>query len=142
MSLVPGKLNGPVLTSELCYFEEAMYFFITIRVLFATSERNDHLESKVQDQQDELEMLRGEIRRLQAPPLTQFKVYKTSSQSNLGWDKEVIASTGLDGVVKVLRTGVYNIAVNVSTLGADNTLVMLVKNGETRAQLIASHLST
>ncbi|KAG6608710.1 tumor necrosis factor-like domain [Phytophthora cinnamomi] len=117
---------------------------VTIRVLRATwlakytfdldpvsVERIDILESKLRDQQDELEKLRGEIRGGFSTLFVHSKASQKTENSTLKWEKitsTAIVATGLDGVVKVQRGGTYIIFVNVSSKPGINTPVHLLKN--------------
>ncbi|KAG6594075.1 tumor necrosis factor-like domain [Phytophthora cinnamomi] len=117
---------------------------VTIRVLRATwlakytfdldpvsVERIDILESKLRDQQDELEKLRGEIRGGFSTLFVHSKASQKAENSTLKWEKitsTAIVATGLDGVVKAQRGGTYIIFVNVSSKPGTNTPVHLLKN--------------
>ncbi|CAH0513276.1 unnamed protein product [Peronospora belbahrii] len=95
-------------------------------------ERLDILESKLRDQQEELEKLRGEVQDCGAPLYVKPTASKMSGSSIL-WDaieSDLLISTGLDGKIKMLRGGVYSIAVVVNAVpnNRQNHKVELLKN--------------
>ncbi|CAH0475132.1 unnamed protein product [Peronospora belbahrii] len=94
-------------------------------------ERLDILESKLRDQQEELEKLRGEVQDCGAPLYVKLTASKMSGSSIL-WDaieSDLLISTGLDGKIKMLRGGVYSIAVVVNAVPNNyNYKVELLKN--------------
>ncbi|CAH0521518.1 unnamed protein product [Peronospora belbahrii] len=94
-------------------------------------ERLDILESKLRDQQEEVEKLRGEVQDCGAPLFVKLTASKKSG-SSIVWDaieSDLLISTGLDGKIKMLRGGVYSIAVVVNAVPNDyNYKVELLKN--------------
>lgn len=117
---------------------------VTIRVLRSTwlakysfdlepvsVERIDVLESKLRDQQDELEKLRGEMRDGIASSVVQLKTTQKNNDSVMQWEATTgveFVSNGVDGVVKAQRGGTYIILVTVASVPGSNTFVQLLKN--------------
>ncbi|KAG6956792.1 hypothetical protein JG688_00011256 [Phytophthora aleatoria] len=118
---------------------------VTIRVLRSTwvakyvfdldsdsVERIDVLESKLRDQQDELEKLRGELKSGKAPPFIKLTASTKHGSSILCWDpvqSDECVSSGLDGKIKVRRGGVYNVGAIVTTVPGTSLYAQLLKNG-------------
>ncbi|EGZ06149.1 hypothetical protein PHYSODRAFT_531862, partial [Phytophthora sojae] len=103
-------------------------------------ERIDVVESNLRDQQDALERIRGELSAAQTPPFLRLEASRTRQYSTLSclesrlcWNKAHCAEfavNGEDGVIKILRQGVYRIGgvVNCAPTSYGKT-VMLLKNG-------------
>ncbi|KAE8912965.1 hypothetical protein PF003_g3188 [Phytophthora fragariae] len=80
-------------------------------------ERIDILGSKLRDQQEELEKLRGEIRDDSLPSFAHLQTSRKTSNSTVNWEaisSVDFVSTGIDGVVKAQRGGSYIILVTVT----------------------------
>lgn len=95
-------------------------------------ERIDILESKLRDQQEALEKLRSELKLVEAPPFIKLTTSQKYGSSIMCWDSvksDQFVSNGLDGAVKALREGVYNIGVLATTIAGVNKGVQLLKNG-------------
>ncbi|KAE9089372.1 hypothetical protein PF010_g19020 [Phytophthora fragariae] len=94
-------------------------------------ERIDILGSKLRDQQEELEKLRGEIRDDSLPSFAHLQTSRKTSNSTVNWEaisSVDFVSTGIDGVVKAQRGGSYIILVTVTVGPGTSTPVYLLKN--------------
>ncbi|KAG7378422.1 hypothetical protein PHYBOEH_000377 [Phytophthora boehmeriae] len=99
-------------------------------------ERVDVLESKLRDQQDELEKLRRVLHAYHETVSFNLEASQLDANSNqyLCWNKiesKDIVVSGNDGVIKILLPGVYSLSgiVNVVPTGY-NQQVELLRNGE------------
>ncbi|KAG7375440.1 hypothetical protein PHYPSEUDO_001190 [Phytophthora pseudosyringae] len=97
-------------------------------------ERIDVLESKLRDQQEELERLRGMVDGGDTPLLVKLEATTKTNNSNVNWGKiesDDFIVTGDDGVVKVVHPGLYHVGSIVNCApGNHNRSVQLLKNGE------------
>lgn len=98
-------------------------------------ERIDVLESKLRDQQDELERLRGEVDGGQEVSFIELVASaKDASRSNLLWQGVGSSNFAVDenlGEVKIGHPGVYTIAVVSNAVAySHNQLSYLMKNGD------------
>ncbi|KAE8995504.1 hypothetical protein PR003_g19312 [Phytophthora rubi] len=96
-----------------------------------TIERIDILESKLRDQQDELDAVRLHVDGGRVLPFVQLHATSKNQLTRLIWNKVNSDDfvTGIDGKVKVSRGGVYNVCASVTGNSGGNTTVRLLKNG-------------
>ncbi|KAJ8552160.1 hypothetical protein ON010_g10388 [Phytophthora cinnamomi] len=97
------------------------------------SERIDTVESKLRDQQDALDGVRGELNAIQTPPFICLQATYITQYSRLCWnnaDCVEFTASGDDGIIKIHRQGVYKIGgvVNSAHKSYDQT-IRLLKNG-------------
>ncbi|KAE9278061.1 hypothetical protein PF008_g28708 [Phytophthora fragariae] len=94
-------------------------------------ERIDILESKLRDQQEELEKLRGEVRDGSSPSFVHLHTTRRNNDWTMNWGPTTgvdFVPTGVDGVVKAQRGGSYIILVTVTTVPGASTPANLLKN--------------
>ncbi|KAF4034800.1 hypothetical protein GN244_ATG13255 [Phytophthora infestans] len=95
-------------------------------------ERIDVLESKLRDQQEELEKLRGKLKKGKTLLFIKLTATTKNGSSILCWQNvqsDDFVSTGMDGIVKVRRRGVYSVGVIVNAVPGASQNVQLLKNG-------------
>ncbi|KAE8995506.1 hypothetical protein PR002_g19599 [Phytophthora rubi] len=90
-----------------------------------------YLGSKLRDQQEELEKLRGEVRDGSSPSFVHLHTTRRNNDWTMNWGPTTgvdFVSTGIDGVVKAQRGGSYIILVTVTVGPGTSTPVYLLKN--------------
>ncbi|KAE8989411.1 hypothetical protein PF011_g18787 [Phytophthora fragariae] len=104
-------------------------------------ERIDILGSKLRDQQEDLEKLRGEIRDDSLPSFAHLQTSRKTSNSTVNWEaisSVDFVSTGIDGVVKAQRGGSYIILVTVTNMEKFLQSVCSVGSLPSRSQFCGS----
>ncbi|KAL7690963.1 putative tumor necrosis factor-like domain superfamily [Plasmopara halstedii] len=91
----------------------------------------DELESKLRDQQDEIEELEKQLKKGEKSAYIKLTTSTTRSNSILCWNYAIsteFESNGLDGAIKILRSGVYMIGAIVNAVSGANQKIQLMKN--------------
>ncbi|RLN20086.1 hypothetical protein BBJ28_00025911 [Nothophytophthora sp. Chile5] len=131
------------LTVKIRVFQKELSTQYTFELEPVSVERIDVLESKLRDQQAELERLRHDEEAGRAPIFLETEATAKTGVGRISWNKVAsgdFAVIGAEGVILVRRPGVYNVAVVVNYHATNaNMKVRLLKGTDCIRSIICAY---
>ncbi|CEG42929.1 Tumour necrosis factor-like domain [Plasmopara halstedii] len=119
------------LSATICVFHSTWKAKYTFDLDPVSVNQIDVLESKLRDQQDEIEKLKKQLKSGENPSYIKLTTSTKQGNSILCWNRAhstEFESNGVDGVIKIRRKGVYIIGAIVNAVSNVNQKVQLMKN--------------